>query len=66
MKIVTVILEVEGEFDMDPTAEKYPPSPGIGDEDNDEASLPCAMLSMYAHAEAPEIRILSVEQREAD
>ena len=47
---------------MDPKAEHYPPAP-TGEEDE---SLPCAMLCLYAHAADPEIRILSVEQKEAE
>ena len=61
MKIVTVVLEVEGEFDMDPQAEKYPP---VDDGEGGE-SLPCAMLCLYAHAKEPEIKILSVDTKEA-
>jgi len=64
-KIVTIVLEVEGEFDMDPKAELYPPA-RTGDPDTDE-SLPCAMLSLYAHGQhpGPSIKILSCEKKEA-
>jgi hypothetical protein len=65
-KIVTIVLEVEGEFDMDPKAELYPPA-RTGDPDDPGESLPCAMLSLYAHGEhpGPSIKILSCDQKEA-